>query len=167
MKSIIDAKKTLTTYTAALLLSSLSVFSNAECLPLTDLPEVINEGLRSDGDIFIDIDYFVTRISQGIELDAGGRVFFELSNPHTDMVLTSIFEDNQQHEGIFYMDKPGKDRFVVTDDYAFDITYFSARNNIFVMDLDEFIPVAEVPLPAAGFLFASALLGLGIRARRQ
>lgn len=142
--------------------------SNAGFISINDYEEG-DVKLITLGNIFIDDDYFFAHIDEGIKLHSFKGVEFigESTRQRTQRKI-----DRALNKNITELDESGlyvTDRFIfrdyfVTSLFEDHISKAFAFKNIFIMDLDPFIPntapATQVPIPAAGLFFFTSLFTL-------
>ncbi|WP_101758166.1 hypothetical protein [Oceanicoccus sp. KOV_DT_Chl] len=116
------------------------------------VPGLFGDQLFGTGDIYIDSDYFYQNMMNGLVFDQQGSVYFGDARP-LDFVMPD-FADWDFSEGIGFTNNHLMVDYLITADTSHIIQHFHTMGNIYVMDIAGSM---EVPLPAAGWLFASAL----------
>jgi len=155
-----------------LFLSSTLLFisqSNSGFIDFDHIDRNPSKNLFSLGNVFIDDDYFNAHINDGIKLKAFGDVHFlggEMTSRETRKAKR-ILERNKMeigNSGMYISDRFIFRDYFVTSLYESHINKVFTFKNIFIMDIDPFIPntgpATQVPAPAAGLFFITSLFTL-------
>ena len=122
---------------------------------------VYHGGFYASGDIYIDYDYLMDNQSKGVEFDQRGSLYF--LPPEEELTIPEFGGYSDEYDVAYTTDKPSIDYWINANS-GLDVDYFYSRGDIFIV---KGAGGAAVPLPASGWLSASALFALfGLRRMR-
>ena len=121
---------------------------------------IVDDGFYASGDLYIDYDYFLANQSKGLEFKAKGSLFFLPSEDDLDIPEFDKFDDELNIA--YEFDKPFVN-YWIGEDSVLDVDFFFSKKNIYIINGPA---PSQVPVPAAAWLFGSALTVLA-QARRS
>jgi hypothetical protein len=145
---------------------------------LTSVAETIDDGgwiWANNNDVAGLFDHYTGLGPNSSGSEADGSFYFKFAGTQTtqsffnDFIPTRYYEIGGEGTGLFHTSlraMTSNSNSTVSDDYMY--TYFAIGSSAFSSQLKWLYKVSPVPIPAAAFLFAPALLGfMGLRRKAK
>ena len=125
------------------------------------VPGLIGDHLYASGDVYIDSDYFYAHVASGLTFDQDGSLFFV---PAADSAsVNPDFSSWDFSGGIGFSGSELPIDYLITADVSEAIKHFHSMGDIYITN----VAYSEVPVPAAAWMFGSALLSLVLAKRKK